>query len=144
MPKPKVTTETDQLRGLAFAGNTTAFAKQLFPLLQHDFSHWFHELKTQKLISQFRSASNIKAVRDHLLSLQHTEPLVPKDDTSALAHHFDICEFFQDLYDYIDAETVALSCRVAHPEVFLATVIRVLEIVNYGFQKNLTANVMAE
>ena len=144
MPRPTLNTKTDQLRQLASARDTKAFVTELLDLLQRDFSRWFSELKTQKLLSHFRSKSHIETVRALVFALRRTDPHFAKEESEALAHHLDVCAFFQDLFDYIDAETAGLSCRIAHPEVFLRTVVRVLEISNYGFQKNVTATVISE
>lgn len=143
MPKNKIATHTDQLRQLASSRNAEAFVERLRPLLLDDFPRWFAELKIQKLIGHFRSKAHIQTIRNLLSHPEGTKVSLQKDEAEAVAHHLDVCLFFQDLYDYIDAEAAALSCRIAHPEVFLRTVVRVLEISNYGFHKNMTASVVS-
>jgi hypothetical protein len=144
MPKPKIATRTDQLRQLASSQNAEAFVERLRPLLLDDFSRWFAELKVQKLIGQFRSQAHIETIRDLLLRPEGKKTPLQRDEAEAVGHHLDVCSFFQDLYDYIDAETAPLSCRVAHPELFVRTIVRVIETVNYGFHRNTTAAVLAE
>lgn len=137
-------TEIDQLRRLASAGDTAGFAARLLPLLGDQFAYWFQEVKTQKLLSRFRNKGHIKTTRGLLLGAQGREHQFSEEQIQALAHHFDVCKFFQDLYDHIDAETAGLPCRVAHQEVFLRAVIRVLEIANYGFQRNVITSFITE
>src|SRR6267143_896545 len=109
MPKPKIATHTDQLRQLASSRNAEAFVALLRPLLLDDFSRWFAELRVQKLIGQFRSKPHIETIRDLLLKPEGTKTPLQRDEAEAVGHHLDVCSFFQDLYDYIDAETAALS-----------------------------------
>jgi len=143
MPKPKTASHIDQLRQLAASGNTEAFVERLRPLLSDDFSRWFAELKVQKLIGHFRSKTHIETIRDPLLQPEGEKTPLQSAEAEAVGHHLDVCLFFQDLYDYIDAQTSALSCRVGHPELFVRTIVKVVETVNYGFHRNTTAAVLA-
>jgi len=120
MPKPKTASHIDQLRQLASSGNTEAFVERLRPLLSDDFSRWFAELKVQKLIGQFRSKAHIETIRDLLLQPEGKKTPLQRAEAEAVGHHLDVCLFFQDLYDYIDAQTAALSCRVGHPATALS------------------------
>jgi len=135
MSKIDVNRKIEQLRQTAASSGVGSFAAELRPLLEADFSLWFRILREQKLVNSFREVACIRELRRLLLS----PPLCRKISASeihAIQHHFEVCEFMQEVFGQIDLETASLSCHVADPEHLARAVIRMTEMANYTFQKN--------
>lgn len=139
MPKTRAKTQIEKLRQLALAGHVQAFAEEIVPLLQNDFGHWLREMRVQKLLSQFRSKDKIRALKALISDAQHRARSFSEVDIKAISEHFEICEFFQGLFDYIDEETSALSCHAANRETFVRSVVKTIEMTNFGFHRNTMA-----
>jgi len=134
MPKRDISRRIDELRRFAGSGDVGNFAARLHPLLRGDFPRWFRILREQKLANQFRNAGNIRELGRLLEGQLRSALAAPEID--ALNHHFDVCEFLQEVFAYIDAETVALACRDAHPETFARAICRMIEMAHYAFHRN--------
>ncbi len=63
-------------------------------------------------------------------------PEISGSQFEKLTHHLEVCELMQYVFSNIDADASALPCGTADPENFARTVVRMIEIANYGFQKN--------
>jgi hypothetical protein len=135
--KEKISKNIGELRQLAKSRDVAGFASYVTKLLQEDFIGWLRLLKEQKLITLFRSTSQISELRTLLGS--ESLPTVPGPDLEKLWHHLDVCEFMQYVFAKIDADVLALPCRAADPENFARTVVRMIEIANYAFQKNVAS-----
>lgn len=140
MAKEDISRTVNELRRLAIACDSESTAARLRPLLQSDFVLWFRILKEQKLVSQFRSVAGIRELRSRLLGPEARLGFSTSQSTE-LTHHFDVCEFFQEIFAQIDAEAAAVPCCVAHPESLARAVVRMAEVANYALQRNLVPDI---
>jgi len=124
----------EQLRRLANSGDTVALAIELRPLLQEDFGRWFATLRVQKFISQLRSTDRIRALRSAVLTPELRQSVSVRE-VAVLEHHFNVCEFMQEVFAHIDTEAVSLACDVAHPDNLARAVARMIEMANFVFQR---------
>lgn len=130
----KISKSIDKLRQFAKSKDVVGFSTHITALLQQDFTGWLLLLKKQKLITLFRDPSQISELKTLLSSEALTNVAGP--DFEKLTHHLDVCEFMQHVFAKIDAEALVVPCRTAAPENFVRSVLRMIEIANYGFQRN--------
>jgi hypothetical protein len=140
MAKSQSASQIELMRHLADSRDANNFAKQLRPLLMAEFPRWFQILKVQKLVMRFRSVAHVRELREMLLTADVRAALLATD-ASEIEHHFEVCQFMQELFDQLDAETLALRCCDAHPDIVARCVARVIEIAHYGYQMNALADI---
>jgi hypothetical protein len=138
MGKGSTSEQLRQLCGFVGSRDISKFAAQVRPLLEADFNYWFKVLKEQKLLNKFRRGGDIEELRG-LLGPPLRSTLTTAENTK-LEHHFEVGIFMQEVFAQIDRETDALPCSGTHPEILARAVLRMIEVANYGFQKNAVSN----
>lgn len=124
----------DKLRRLAAAKDTAGFIRTLIPLLKQNSDDWLATLKTQKLLSGFRSSPHLMDLAPKLIADVMDE--LPAGDVKKLEHHVAVCEFMQRVFDHIDRETDNLACCAATPDTIARQICEALEVANFAYQTN--------
>lgn len=119
---------------LAGSGDTVALAEEIRVCLLSDFDDGLSKIITEKWISRLRNTAEIRKLRTTLITPSLSSAL----DSSQLVkvkHHFDVCEFFQEVFSEIDSQSISLQCREAHPDNVACSVAQFIVAANLSFQR---------
>jgi hypothetical protein len=135
MGDKEITRAIDQLRVAASSGEVQAFGEIAVQVLVRDPVRWMQTIRIQRLVERFRNAGGIRQLQN-ILSDPKSTPGLDANTRTQILHHIDICEFMQEVFATIDAQTqLATPAGLSQRGLYLS-VIRMLEVAHWAFQEN--------
>jgi hypothetical protein len=120
-----------RLRESAKKGDVRVFEDNLAQLLRLSGAEGLNLLRVQKLIEKFRSSPAIRELRKACLDLNLSPSL-----RDQVLNHLDVCEFMQDVFGTIDAETKLAAPANCPQEVLYRAILRRVEHARRAVQES--------
>jgi len=117
--------------------NVNEFCALIGPLLSADFGRWFEIVREQRLLENFRERAHIETIRIALFSALTDQP----EHFLLLSIHVDVCLLAQRVFDWIDAETKAISAEPLNEDRYKETIIRISEVVFEAEGRNIESQI---
>src|ERR1700749_2486778 len=112
------------LKRAAVRSSVDQFASEFGGCLADNFQQVFGFAKKQKLLMKFRDAEAIRTFRHMVLP---ATSFLSGPQRSSLENLFDVCEFVQNVFSFIDQQSGALPFRDLHPDFVPVSVLNSLE-----------------
>lgn len=133
----------EQLRESAENDDVQTFGEVFIRTLALDPEKWLAIVRAHRLVEKFRSTAAIQQLRKHL-STSSAVAQLDKSMHAKVTNHLEVCEFMQEVFNTIDAQTTKAKPLNSSRVALFRAVIRMIEIGHWAFQGRALQELMRE